>query len=108
VRRRLIPAVSLLRRIAGDAKVPVHLRGGLSPRAGRATKPFSLEEVIARIQAVLRRTSSGGYFIGTGGGIRSDSDSTASQEIAAVAADNFTATTVGGVTVYDLTTMATT
>jgi hypothetical protein len=72
----------------------VHLRGGLSPRAGLSHQRFSLEEVIARIQAVLRRTSSGGYFIGTGGGIRSDS--TASQEIAAVVADNFTATTVGG------------
>jgi len=57
--------------------------------------------------APVRRINSGGYFIGTGGGIRSDSGSTASQEIAWVA-DNFTATTVGGVTVYDLTTMAAT
>jgi hypothetical protein len=64
--------------------------------------------VIAGIGAVLRRISSGGYFIGTSGGIRSDSGSTASQEIAAWVADNFTASTVGGVTVYDLTTMAAT
>jgi 4-amino-4-deoxy-L-arabinose transferase-like glycosyltransferase len=41
------------------------------------------------------------YFIG--GGMRGDSGSNASQEIAAWVADNFTATTVGGTTVYDLT-----
>jgi 4-amino-4-deoxy-L-arabinose transferase-like glycosyltransferase len=44
------------------------------------------------------------YFIGSGGGMRSDSGSNASQEIAAWVADTFTPTTVGGVTVYDLTT----
>ena len=55
---------------------------------------------------LLDAADSSSYFIGTGGGIRNDSGSTASQEIAAWMADNFTAITVGGVTVYDLTTMA--
>jgi hypothetical protein len=45
------------------------------------------------------------YYVGGGqdGGPGGDSDST-SGEIAAWVAENFTATTVGGQTVYDLTT----
>ncbi|WFF04945.1 glycosyltransferase family 39 protein [Micromonospora sp. WMMD1076] len=41
------------------------------------------------------------YFLG-GGGFRADGGSNASAEIAAWVAENFTATTVDGVTVYDL------
>ena len=44
------------------------------------------------------------YFVGGGGGMRADSGSSSSQEIAAWVQATFTATTVGGVTVYDLTT----
>ena len=44
------------------------------------------------------------YFIGGGTGMgRANGGSSATSEIAAWVADNFTATTVGGVTVYDLT-----
>jgi 4-amino-4-deoxy-L-arabinose transferase-like glycosyltransferase len=46
------------------------------------------------------------YFIASGfggGGFRSQNGSNASSEIASWVADNFTATTVGGTTVYDLT-----
>jgi 4-amino-4-deoxy-L-arabinose transferase-like glycosyltransferase len=43
------------------------------------------------------------YFIG-GGGFRSNGGSQTSQEIASWVEQNFTATTVGGVTLYDLTT----
>jgi hypothetical protein len=46
------------------------------------------------------------YFLG-GAGMRSNSGSDDAQEIAAWVADNFTSTTVGGTTVYDLTTAAT-
>ena len=42
------------------------------------------------------------YFVG-GGGFRANGGSSASQEIAAWVAENFTAQTVDGVTVYDLT-----
>jgi 4-amino-4-deoxy-L-arabinose transferase-like glycosyltransferase len=44
------------------------------------------------------------YFIGGGQGMGSNGGSSAAQQIAAWVADHFTATTVGGVTVYDLTT----
>jgi hypothetical protein len=43
------------------------------------------------------------WFIASGDGMRSDSGSSASQEIAAWVQATFTATTVGGTTVYDLT-----
>jgi hypothetical protein len=43
------------------------------------------------------------YFIGSGG-FRSNGGSNASSEIASWVAANYTATTVGGVTVYDLST----
>ncbi|GAA2750247.1 glycosyltransferase family 39 protein [Amnibacterium kyonggiense] len=43
------------------------------------------------------------YFIGSGGIGRSNGGSSASSEIAAWVEDHFTATTIGGVTVYDLT-----
>jgi hypothetical protein len=42
------------------------------------------------------------YFVGGGVGMQSSSGSSASQEIASWVAANFTATTVGGATVYDL------
>ncbi|BCJ69921.1 hypothetical protein Prubr_69420 [Polymorphospora rubra] len=42
------------------------------------------------------------YFLG-GGGFRANGGSQAAQEIAAWVAENFTARTVGGTTVYDLT-----
>jgi 4-amino-4-deoxy-L-arabinose transferase-like glycosyltransferase len=42
------------------------------------------------------------YFVGGGGGMQSSSGSNDSQEIASWVAANFTATTVGGTTVYDL------
>ena len=42
------------------------------------------------------------YFVGGGGGMQSSSGSNDSQEIASWVAANFTATTVGGATVYDL------
>jgi hypothetical protein len=42
------------------------------------------------------------YFIG-GGGFGASSGSSASADIAAWVAENFTATTIGGTTVYDLT-----
>jgi 4-amino-4-deoxy-L-arabinose transferase-like glycosyltransferase len=45
------------------------------------------------------------YFLG-GSGPQANSGSTASQEIAAWVTQNFTAQTVGGATVYDLTTGA--
>ena len=44
------------------------------------------------------------YFIGGGQGMGGNGGGSAAQQIAAWVADNFTATTVGGVTVYDLTT----
>jgi 4-amino-4-deoxy-L-arabinose transferase-like glycosyltransferase len=44
------------------------------------------------------------YFIASGGGMQSDSGSSASQEIAAWVQETYTATTVDGTTVYDLTT----
>ena len=44
------------------------------------------------------------YFIGSGGGMQADSGSSSSQEIAAWVQATFTSSTVGGVTVYDLTT----
>jgi hypothetical protein len=44
------------------------------------------------------------YFVG-GSGFRANGGSQAGSEIAAWVAANFTATTVGGVTVYDLTTV---
>jgi ribulose-bisphosphate carboxylase large chain len=47
-------------------------------------------------------------LVDIGSRMGSDSGSNASQEIAAWVADSFTATTVGGVTVYDLTSIATT
>ena len=46
------------------------------------------------------------YFLG-GAGMRSNGGSDDAQEIAAWVADNFTSTTVGGTTLYDLTTAAT-
>jgi 4-amino-4-deoxy-L-arabinose transferase-like glycosyltransferase len=42
------------------------------------------------------------YFVGGGGGMQSSGGSNAPQEIASWVAANFTATTVGGATVYDL------
>jgi hypothetical protein len=42
------------------------------------------------------------YFIG-GGGFRPNGGSAAAQEIASWVSETFTATTIGGVTVYDLT-----
>jgi 4-amino-4-deoxy-L-arabinose transferase-like glycosyltransferase len=42
------------------------------------------------------------YFVGVGGGMQSSGGSNAPQEIASWVAANFTATTVGGATVYDL------
>jgi hypothetical protein len=43
------------------------------------------------------------WFIGSGGIGRSNGGSSASSEIAAWVEANFTSTTIGGVTVYDLT-----
>ena len=47
------------------------------------------------------------YFIAGGGGLGSGSTSSNASQISAWVQQNFTATTVGGVTVYDLTTTAT-
>ena len=44
------------------------------------------------------------YFIGGGGGPGSSSTSSTASQITAWVQQNFTATTVGGITVYDLTT----
>jgi len=46
------------------------------------------------------------YFIGGGSGPGSAGTSSSASEITAWVQQNFTATTVGGVTVYDLTTAA--
>jgi len=46
------------------------------------------------------------YFIGGGGGPGSAGTSSTAHEITAWVQQNFAATTVGGVTVYDLTTTA--
>jgi 4-amino-4-deoxy-L-arabinose transferase-like glycosyltransferase len=48
------------------------------------------------------------YFLGGGMGMRADTGSNSSAEIAAWVQENFTATTIGGVTVYDLTAATTT
>jgi hypothetical protein len=77
-----------------------------APWSPRATSPWPRPCCRPSAPTSSPLHSVGGF--GTGGGIRSDSGSTAPQEIAAWVADNFTATTVGGVTVYDPTTMATT
>jgi 4-amino-4-deoxy-L-arabinose transferase-like glycosyltransferase len=75
---------------SGQAVMPIGGFNGSDP----SPTPAQFEQYVA--QGRIH------YFIGSGTGMRSSGGSNSSAEIAAWVQQNFTATTVGSVTVYDL------
>ena len=67
---RAVPVICLTAKTAEKDRVG-HLRAGADDYV---TKPFSLDELVARVQAVLRRASGAPSSIDLGGGVTADLD----------------------------------